>query len=304
MVLVSFAASGSGFAEAQSIALRIATTPQDSGAELYYAADMGFFKDAGLDVRVMTMNSGAATAAGVASGALDIAQSAIPSIAVAREHGIPFVLIAPASLYSSAVPTSELVVSKTSTIRSARDLSEKIIAVNALKGIQQVAIAAWVDNNGGDSKTLKFVEIPDSAAAAALAQGRADAVSLSEPYLHNALETNARVLGPAFDGVAKSFLIGAWFCTSDFAAAHPDVIRKFAAVMARTARWANANHAASARILEKYARATVTASTPRVIYAERLAVAQIQPFLDASAKYGLLSGSLSAASLIAAGLND
>src|ERR1700733_12203546 len=82
------------------------------GAEVYYALDMGFFKKAGLDVEITTLNNGGIISAGVASGTFDVAQAAVSSVASAHERGVNFVIIAPAALWTSDRPTSALVVAK------------------------------------------------------------------------------------------------------------------------------------------------------------------------------------------------
>jgi ABC-type nitrate/sulfonate/bicarbonate transport system substrate-binding protein len=55
---------------AQNAPVRIETTPVDSGAEPYYALDMGFFKAAGVEVDLQNgALNGAAISTAVASGA-------------------------------------------------------------------------------------------------------------------------------------------------------------------------------------------------------------------------------------------
>ncbi|HXF33176.1 MAG TPA: ABC transporter substrate-binding protein [Candidatus Acidoferrales bacterium] len=216
---------------AQGTTIRVATTPNDSGAEAFYAADIGFFKKAGLDVEVIAISNASLIHAGVVSGSI-----------------------------------------------------------------------AWIDKNGGDAKTIKFVELPDSAAAPAVAGGRVDAASVAEPFLDEALKLETRVLAPTYSAIANEFMIGAWFSTLDYAKAHPDVIRKFGTVMLETARWANKNQGRSARILEKYAKVRVSPTMARVGYAERLTPSQIQPLIDAAARYGTIKNSFPAADLLAPGL--
>src|SRR6202140_2802387 len=58
----------------------VATTPIDLGSEVFYAKERGFFKKAVLDVEVSVMESGAAIAAAVASGSIDIAQANLVTI--------------------------------------------------------------------------------------------------------------------------------------------------------------------------------------------------------------------------------
>ena len=52
--------------------LHIASIPLDAGAEAYYAYDMGYFRDAGIDATVESIPSGAAILSAVAGGAVDV----------------------------------------------------------------------------------------------------------------------------------------------------------------------------------------------------------------------------------------
>jgi len=112
---------------------------------------MGFFKKAGLDVEITTLNNGGLISAGVAAGTFDVAQSAVSSVASAHERGINFVIIAPAALWTSDRPTSALVVAKNSPLASAKDFDGKTIAVNGLRNVTQVGPEAWIEQGGGIS---------------------------------------------------------------------------------------------------------------------------------------------------------
>jgi len=51
----------------------------------------------------------------------------------------------------------------------------KTVAVSALHDMTQFETSAWVDKTGGDSKSVRFVELKYTEMATALEQGRADA---------------------------------------------------------------------------------------------------------------------------------
>src|SRR5665213_1870616 len=111
---------------AQSLtSLKVATTPTDIGAQLFYATDMGFFKAAGIEANTQVISNGAAITSAVLGGAIDVAQSNIVSLALAHQRGLDIVVIAPAGIYSSKEPTSALVVAKSSTYKTAKDLNGK-----------------------------------------------------------------------------------------------------------------------------------------------------------------------------------
>jgi NitT/TauT family transport system substrate-binding protein len=283
-----------------SAPVRAMTLPIDLGGQLYYAQDLGLFKRAGLEMQVATANYGTQVAAAVAGGSIEIGQSNIMSLCAAHERGLPFALIAPAGIYSSAKPTSMMLVEKNSPLKTAADLDGKTVAINGLKSITQVSVLAWADQNGGDSSKIKFVEMPFTQMESALAAGRVDAALLADPDATTALAAgHSRPFAKAFDAIGKQFLIGGWFAKTDWIAANAETVKSFAAVMREAAQWADkpANYKQSAAILEKYTKVAVGAAN-RVIFAERLDPALIQPNIDAAAKYGVLKTAFPAAEII------
>ncbi|MGA2395042.1 MAG: ABC transporter substrate-binding protein [Candidatus Lustribacter sp.] len=287
-VALAFCGLAGGARAQTATTIRIATTPIDLGAEALYAADLGFFKRAGLDVEVNLLASGSTVAAAVSGGSIDIGQSNIVALASAHAAGLPFVIVAPAGYYTSAAPTTQLVTAANSPITGAKDLDGKIIAVTALKDLNWVSIQSWLQRGGADLASIKYVEIQQPAACSVVTSGRAAAAIVSEPYLSFALrDGGCRVLAPTHDAIAKQFLVGAWFSTTAWAAGHPDAIRRFRAVMVETARWAATHHAESARILERYTHLEAPPEMKRVPFAERAEAAQIQPVLDAAARFGV-----------------
>jgi NitT/TauT family transport system substrate-binding protein len=285
-----------GRAGAQTLAtLEVAGPPNDTGGLLFYAADMGFYEKAGLRVRVTSLANSGSISSAIASGSVQIGSFAVSVGALAHEKGLPLVMIAPAGLYLSSAPTSGLIVPKNSPIRKASDLNGKTIATRDISNMSYFGAKQWIDKNGGDSKSIHWIEIPDTGDVPALESGRIDAASVSEPALDDALRSGEiRSLAPVFDAIGKRFLISGYFTSEDFAKAHPDVVRKFAGVMSVTARWANGNRARSGQILEKYAQATVLPGSTRITYAERLSAADVQPVLDLLLKYGLLKAPMRA----------
>lgn len=278
-------------ARAQTLTpLRIGTIAQDSGAEGYYGKDAGIFAKHGLDVKVDTMVSGPAIASAVLAGSLDFGFSNMFSLELAHDKGLPFTLVAPASVYDDTAPTSLLVVPKDSPIRSARDLNGKTVSTNGLKNIGEYGPAVWIDKNGGDSTTVKFVEIPVPETAAALLAHRIDASNVSEPA-YSQVKPNSRLLAKSYGAIAPRFLIGAWFTTNAWAAAHPDVLARFIDAMRETARWANTHQSESAEMLAKNLGMdiAVVRQATRARFGEALTADLIQPTLDVAVRYKLIS---------------
>jgi NitT/TauT family transport system substrate-binding protein len=285
---------------AQEVAtLKIATTPTDIGSQVFYAQDKGFFKSNGLDAQIQVISNGAAITAAVMSGALDIAQSNIASLAAAHEAGLDIVIVAPAGSYSSKEPTTALIVAKNSPIKTAKDLNGKTFAGNGIKNITQVGAFAWMEKNGGDISTAKFVEMPFSDMPGALNTGRIDAAVIAEPELSAALaKGDVRVLANCYDAIANDFMIGAWFTTGTWAKAHPDLVKRFSKAMSQAGLWANKNSAESGTMLTKYMKIAVVPGMKRTIYAAKLEPSLVQPLIDGAAKYGITKATFPATDII------
>ncbi len=295
------AALAPGFPARADDPVRIGALLLDNTAEVFYARELGMFKRAGLDVDIQTFPSGGAAAAALVGGAVDIAISDVLTMAAAHSRGVPITYLAPATVYTRAFPAYELLVAIDSPIRVARDFNGKTVAVNALKNILQVPTQAWIDNNGGDAKSVKFVEVPFPTMAPAILDGRIDAASISEPFITNALDTGKfRKISVAEKNVALDFMFSGWATTTDYATKHPDVIKKFVAVMLESARWGNTNRAQSAQILVGVNKmpAEVANKMERSYYGERLEASLIQPVINAAAKYGAIDKSFPASEII------
>jgi ABC-type nitrate/sulfonate/bicarbonate transport system substrate-binding protein len=290
LTLAAMAAAPSALGAQTPAPLRVGTVAFEAAAEVYFAKEQGYFTKAGLDVTIVPIANTSAIAEAVATGSVDVGFSALLSIAVAHARGIPFVLIAPANVQDPAAEFAALIVPTASPIRTAKDLNGKIIGTQALKTIGEYAPRYWIDRNGGDSSTVKFLELPFPAVADALGAGRIDAAWVTEPFLSSNKRTT-RVLAYAFDSIARSFLISGWFATTAWARAHPDVVTKFSTAIRASGAWATQNPAASADILTRDLKLdpATLASMVRTRFSDTLTPAAIQPQIDVAARYGLFT---------------
>jgi NitT/TauT family transport system substrate-binding protein len=282
--------------------LHVATLPVDADATAWFAVDQGYFAQNGLDVAIEIITNGGAIVSGVAGGALDIGVASIGSLSTAHARGIPVVALAPGGLYNGALPTSVLAVTQNSPLHTAKDLTGKTIAIQTLGELASFSIASWIDNNGGDGKSVHFVEIPTSAMADALAKGRVDAAFIAEPFYTQA-KPAIRFFAPTYDGVSKRFLISAWVARRDWIEKNPDIAAKFVAAMRTSANWGNQpqNLAASGAILAKYTHIApeTIAKMQRAQFATQLDPAMLQPVIDVSAKFGVIPKAFPASEIIA-----
>jgi NitT/TauT family transport system substrate-binding protein len=282
--------------------VRIAGGSLDITAAGFYAQDGGFFNKVGLNAELATIANGAAAAAAIVSGTLEFGCINIVALSSAHENGIPFAWVAPAGAYSSQSPTAAMVVAKTSPIRNAKDLEGKTVAVSLLKQLADIALHSWLEKNGANIDSVKYVELPYSAMDAALLSGRIDAACIEEPVLSQTLAGNGRLLANGYDALATQFCEAAWVCSADYARANPDVIKKFSAALALTADWANKNRPLTAKILEKYGKTTLPPGMHRCFYPLHMRASDFQPVVDATARFGVIKAPFRVTDVFAAGV--
>jgi NitT/TauT family transport system substrate-binding protein len=219
----------------------------------------------------------------------------------AHAKGVPLVYVAPASMYNPAAPDGGLIVAANAPFKTARDLNGKIVAVPALGDLNAVATRAWIDQNGGDSKSIQFVEVPVAAQMAALADGRIAAGAIINPFLGEALASgNARFFAPFYSAIALKFMLSGWFTTVDFATKHADAIARFQRIVDVSSTYTNAHHAETAPLLATWSGLTLdqAAHSPRMTNGTRISSDDLQPVIDVLAKYGVIAKAFDAREMI------
>ena len=203
-------------------------------------------------------------------------------------------------MFTGAVRTSSLMVLQNSPLHTGADLAGKTVGVAGLKDLSQFSTCAWINQNGGDYKTVRFVETPFPQMGATLQSGRIDAAVLAEPFM-NAARAYARELGNQQAAVGTRYLSTGWMASADWTKKNPEAARRLLAVLRQTAQWANTHTADSAVILAQQTKIPVDVlkSIGRAEFATgKPDPAMIQPVVDAAAKYGTLVRSFPASELI------
>jgi NitT/TauT family transport system substrate-binding protein len=302
---VAFAAAGLAPRTASAQArtpLHIATLPVDADATAWFALDQGFFAQNGLDVTIDVITNGGAIVSALMGGAIDAGVASIASLSTAHARGLPILAVAAGGIYNGAFPTSVLAVLENSPLHTAKDLTGKTIAVQTLGELAAFSMMSWIDKNGGDGKSVKFLELPTSSMTDALIKGRVDAAFIAEPFYTQA-KPAVRLFAPTYDGVSKRFLINAWCAQHDWIERNTATAKKFIAAMHTAAVWGNQprNQSASGTILGKYTKIApeTVAKMQRAQFATKLDPAMLQPVIDVSAQYGVIPKAFPASEVIA-----
>lgn len=280
-------------------AVNVGMVPLDIDGDLSYAQDLGYYQSAGITVNLTMLSSGPAIVNAVVGGSLDIGAGNVGSVIIARSRGIPLKLIASSGMAVLTDKTEPISVLKDSTIRGGADLNGKTIGINAVKTMQHAAILLWIDKHGGDSKTVKFVEMPVSEMPAALQSRRVDAVLPGEPFT-TAMKNYTRELGGQYSAMQQPFPIFAVFSTETWLAANHDAAAKFTSALQRAAAYSNTHHKETSPMLARLTKSdhAFPSTMGRITYGTSIDSKMLLPVIENLRRYGILDRPLDADELV------
>lgn len=287
--------------------VRFGLVPVEEAALPYYANEKGFFKAQGLNVELTFLANGGAVSQGILGNALDVGVTNSGSISNAFIRGLPLYLLACGAVYSPKSPIAHIAVDKNSGMKTGKDLNGKTLSVSTLKDMIQGTTLAWMEKNGGDWKTVNFVEMPPAQMAGAIAAKRIDGGVIVEPFYAGAKD-NLFTVGYNYSAVNdnKPFQTLGIAASKDWFAKNTATGKKIATAIHEAAKWANdpKNATECARMLAAYTKIdpAVIAGYPRLVFAESNSAALVQPVIDMLAKYTFIPHGFAASELFAPGV--
>lgn len=253
--------SGNGASDQNSSSTGVTTVkvgviPIVDVAPLYLGQKEGFFSKHGLKLSMTLAQGGAAIVPGVVSGQFQFGFSNMTSLMLARSNDVPVKAIANgvASTGVSGKDFGALVVKKGSTLKSAKELEGKKVAVNTLKNINETAVRESVRKAGGDPDKVKFVELAFDQMPAALDKGQIDAAMAVEPALTTMLNQGAQQIAWPLVDVAPNLTVAMYFTSSAYATKNPDVVKKFQEATAESLAYADAHPDEVRQIVATYTK--------------------------------------------------
>jgi NitT/TauT family transport system substrate-binding protein len=281
--------------------IRVAGPPTEDATPLYFAVKNGMYARAGIEIEMIATSSGTAATTAVIAGAYDVSRTSPMSVFVAFLRGIPVAVVAPENQFRSASPNALLQVAVDAPYKTGADLNGKTIGTPALNDFNALATKAWVDKGGGDWRSLRFVEIPNSALEAAIVNRRIDAAVLQSASLDASLAAGTtRTLGDAQGAIAPTFLAGVYMARRDWAAAHVELLRTYNRVLAEASTYVNAHFAETAPLVAEFTKIEIAnvRKMHRTFTATTLDPAQLQPVIDAAARFEHIPRTFSAREIV------
>ena len=258
-VLAALASAGcgsqapAGSSSAEKPNLVIATVPTVSSAGLYLAQQEGFFRQAGLNVKIVSVGSDATVTSDLLNGSIDVLEGTYPGFIEAQVHGAgKFHILADG--YAGAPNVDEILVLPSSGITSARQLAGRTIAVNALHSIAALLVSSTLESVGVSPSKVHLVAMPFPAMPAALKAHRIDAAYEAEPYLSEAeVQAGAESLIDVNDGATQNFAIDGYVATVPWCQRHPRTAAAVARAIDRGQALADTDRPVVQSVLQKYA---------------------------------------------------
>jgi NitT/TauT family transport system substrate-binding protein len=290
-----------GAAVAQTDVIRVGAGPVDTATPIIYAAKSGLYKKYGLNVEIVKLPNGATIAAALAGGSIELAQASSLAVVISVAKGLAFTSIGNLATYNAATPEYALLVLNDSAIKAPADLKGKTLAAVGLADMNSLATFAWLDARGIDRQSLKIIELPGSATLPAMEQGRVDASTFYEPFYTNAMSSGkVRVLGYPYSAIGTRFSESVIFGNTPWVDAHHDEVGKFLRATQEASTFIASHEAIGTQTISEFAGLdpAAIAHIHHSLRGVALHPADLQPMIDAAAKYKLIPQSFPAAQMI------
>ncbi|WP_330285745.1 ABC transporter substrate-binding protein [Streptomyces sp. NBC_00576] len=251
------AASGSSSSDGgKTTQVKVGIIPIIDVAPLYLGQKKGFFSSRGIELEMVSAQGGAAIIPGVVSDQFQFGFSNTTSLMIAQVKGVPIksVVNGAASNGKVGADVTGVAVKKDSSIKSAKDLAGRTVAVNTLQNIGSTTVRESVRLAGGDPSKVKFVEMPFDQMPAALDAGRVDAAWMGDPAMTIAKAQGARVVASPFAETDPKLTVATYFTSTQLTKQKPDLVKKFAAAMSESLQYATDHPDEARQILTTYTK--------------------------------------------------
>ena len=262
---------------AELTTLKVGILPIADMAPLYLGMDLGYFEEEGLVIEPEFAQGGAAIVPAVLNDEFQIGFSNNVSLMLARQNGVPIQVIANAVYAASedagADAPNAIMVAPDSGIESLEDLAGKTVAITTLNNLGDVTVRATLENNGVDSASVQFVEMPFPDMNGAIESGAVDAAWLAEPFITMGEGMGFMSLADPMYETYPGQSIALFFAAEAWLADNPEIAQAFQRAMERSLEAAADDPDAAREIITTYSQ-----SPPEVI--DQIALASWGPEID------------------------
>jgi NitT/TauT family transport system substrate-binding protein len=298
VLALSIGLQPSSSGHSRELALRVGVMPISDSLQIFVADAKGFFKNEGLKVTVTTLPGGAAIAAALEGGSLDVGWSALVPHAQAYVKGFEFLSIAPGSMWDESAYAGKkshtvIMVPANSESTGPKGFEGKRVAVGPLKSLSDLLFVAWAERGGADLSKIQRVELGFGQMEAALQRGQIDGIVEAEPFVTSILENKVGVIlaNEPYSAIAKKFMIGTWIGTRTWVDSHAKEAAAFSAAVREATQFINKQPQEARKILALYTRLSETLAEKMslTVFSDVWETRDLQVVVDAMAKHGFIA---------------
>lgn len=275
--------------------IRVGVFPSFNAIGAQAAAHIGAFEEEGLNVEFVTVGTPAEVIPQLGSQLnFGLSDMTVPIQAV--DKGMPLQLVAPGAkgteLNDENWGSANFWVNENSGIETVADLENATFGILQINSQLWIDVRAAVDDAGGDSSKMKFVETPGATALPALANGDIDATTTAEPSGTRAKETAGIKHLSGF--VSAGGDVGyAFIGQKAFTEKNPNTAAAFQRAILKGNAWVNDNPEEVVDVAVGFIdapRELLAAATYPTMSEEPLAAKTVANAIERMSRYGVLEG--------------
>jgi NitT/TauT family transport system substrate-binding protein len=245
LAMVAASASKAQQSKQQLTTLRVALNNSASSLPVVVADKQGFFKKNGLAV-VTTVQPDITVIPSVLGKNYDLGFT-VASIAInAQNAGIDVKIVSGNNYNDKKVQAAKIIAAK--DITSVQQLRGKTIAAITLTGTLNLSTKAWLQKNGVDPNSVRFVQVAPANMVDQLQKGLVDAIESNYPFSYVALHAGFHNLGDAENAVGGRTVDSYWLANGTWATTHRGVVSRFKRALDQADRWMLQNRKAARRL--------------------------------------------------------
>ncbi|MFD1210721.1 ABC transporter substrate-binding protein [Arthrobacter sp. GCM10027362] len=286
------AAPSGGSANSDLRDVTIGLFPSSAVGAIQLGIDKGYFKEEGINLKMLLGQGSAAQLPALSSGSLEfmLASPTTPLVAAAQGLDVKIVSGYARNRPDMVEDSVAVLVGPGSDIHRAKDLEGKTVSINALGSIGEIGIKEAVERDGGDPGKVTFVQLGFNEVAAQLESGAIDAGMAGPPFMQQIVADGGAVIS---DFIQKAGLGGAELVIASSGALtknDPELVEDFTAGLDKTLDYAE-KHQDEVRDLLPAALGTspeAAAKTEFIEWNAELDVDALNQFADLMTKHGVL----------------
>lgn len=235
--------NGSGDGDSGDLrTVRVAALPIAETGAIWAAETEGIFADHGLELEIIPSQGGAQAIPALQNGDIDIAIAQPFGAFRANLADLPIRIIGNyANSNAEGEDVNSVVAGADSGITDLADLSGKRVSVNSLGAAGDVTIMKAVDDAGGDSSTIEFVEVAFPEVPAQLDAGNIDAAWAPDPFRNQVVDAGGADLVYPYQATIPGLTVLTNVTSTEVLDRDPELIEDWSAALDEALQFAAEN---------------------------------------------------------------